>query len=170
MQPVIGTRRVLSGQREAAGRVVGDAEETRRALEVVEHVDALAADAVGRRSSAKLAGPRYRFVECDLARPAAIAAAVLPALRELAGLQLSAVTLVNNAAVATPLGLAGQLDIAAADEAFATNVTAPLALTDLFLRSFDASLERRVLNISSGAAQTAIAGSAVYCMSKAALD
>ncbi|MBK7792096.1 MAG: SDR family NAD(P)-dependent oxidoreductase [Betaproteobacteria bacterium] len=125
---------------------------------------------VGRRSSAKLAGPRYRFVECDLARPAAIAAAVLPALRELAGLQLSAVTLVNNAAVATPLGLAGQLDIAAADEAFATNVTAPLALTDLFLRSFDASLERRVLNISSGAAQTAIAGSAVYCMSKAALE
>jgi NAD(P)-dependent dehydrogenase (short-subunit alcohol dehydrogenase family) len=125
---------------------------------------------VGRRSSPKLAGERYRFVECDLAQPARIAAAVLPALRELAGLRLSAVTLINNAAVATPVGLAGQLDVEAADAAFATNVTSPLALADLFLRTFDPALERRVLNISSGAAHTAIPGSAVYCMSKAALE
>lgn len=125
---------------------------------------------VGRRSSPKLSGERYRFVACDLAQPAEVAAAVLPALRELAGLRLSAVTLINNAAVATPLGRSGELDIGEADAAFATNVTSPLALTELFLRSFDASLERRVLNISSGAAQTAIAGSAVYCVSKAALE
>jgi NAD(P)-dependent dehydrogenase (short-subunit alcohol dehydrogenase family) len=125
---------------------------------------------VGRRSSAKLSGAHYRFVECDLATPPRIAAAVLPALRELAALPLSAVTLINNAAVATPLGRAGQLDIGAADASFATNVTAPLALVDLFLKSFDPALERRVLNISSGAAQRAIPGSAVYCMSKAALE
>ena len=38
-------------------------------------------------------------------------------------------------------------------------------------RSFpDDAVERRIINISSGAAQTAIAGSAVYCMSKAALE
>ena len=125
---------------------------------------------VGRRSSAKLSGAHYRFVECDLAAPGRIAAAVLPALRELAALPLSAVTLINNAAVATPLGRSGQLDIGAADASFATNVTAPLALVDLFLKSFDPALERRVLNISSGAAQRAIPGSAVYCMSKAALE
>jgi benzil reductase ((S)-benzoin forming) len=125
---------------------------------------------IGRRTSPRLGGERYRFVECDLAQPARIAAAVLPALRELAGLRLSAVTLINNAAVASPLGRAGQLDIEAVEVALATNVTSPLALTDLFLRSFDASLERRVLNISSGAAQTALPGSAVYCMSKAALE
>jgi benzil reductase ((S)-benzoin forming) len=125
---------------------------------------------VGRRSSARLSGAHYRFVECDLAAPGRIAAVVLPALRELAALPLSAVTLINNAAVATPLGRAGQLDIGAADASFATNVTAPLALVDLFLKSFDPALERRVLNISSGAAQRAIPGSAVYCMSKAALE
>ena len=125
---------------------------------------------VGRRSSARLAGPRYRFVECDLAAPQRIGAALKPALDELKSLPLSAVTLVNNAAVATPVGLAGSLDIAAADASFATNVTAPLALVDLFLRTFDPALERRVINISSAAAQRAIPGSTVYCMSKAALE
>lgn len=125
---------------------------------------------VGRRSSPRLAGERYRFVECDLGQPARIGAALLPALRGLASLPLSAVTLINNAAVASPVGLAGRLDIDAAAASFATNVTAPLALIDLFLRSFDPALERRVLNISSGAAQRALPGSAVYCMSKAALE
>lgn len=125
---------------------------------------------IGRRSSPRLAGARYRFVECDLAAPQRIGAALLPALRELQLQPLSAVTLVNNAAVATPVGLAGSLDIGAAEASFATNVTAPLALADLFLRTFDPALERRVLNISSAAAQRAIPGSAVYCMSKAALE
>jgi benzil reductase ((S)-benzoin forming) len=125
---------------------------------------------IGRSSSPRLQGEHYRFVACDLARPAEIAEKVGPALRELAQLPLSAVTLINNAAVATPVGIAGRLDIAAAHAAFATNVTSPLALADLFLNSFDERLERRILNISSGAAKTAIPGSAVYCMSKAALE
>jgi benzil reductase ((S)-benzoin forming) len=125
---------------------------------------------VGRKSSPRLRGNRYSFVVCDLAQPSAIAATVEPALRALAALPLSAVTLINNAAVATPIGRTGQLDVDAAAEAFATNVTAPLALAGLFLKHFDERLERRIINISSGAAQTAVPGSAVYCMSKAALE
>lgn len=125
---------------------------------------------VGRRSSSRLSGAHYRFVECDLAAPQHIGTALLPALRELQSLPLSAVTLVNNAAVATPVGLTGSLDIGAAGASFATNVTAPLALAGLFLRTFDPALERRVINISSASAQRAIPGSAVYCMSKAALE
>ena len=125
---------------------------------------------IGRTASARHRGPKYKHVSCDLARPSLVAAAVLPALREVAALKPERVTLINNAAVPTPVGVVGRLDAAEIEAALATNVTAPLVLADLFLRAFPESVTRRIINISSGAAQTAIAGSAAYCMSKAALE
>ena len=125
---------------------------------------------IGRTASARNRDPRFRHVVCDLAHAGRAAAAVLPALRELAAEKPSAVTLINNAAVATPLGRVGRLDAAEVESALATNIAAPLVLTDLFLRAFVEPLPRRIINVSSGAAQTAIAGIAVYCMSKAALE
>jgi benzil reductase ((S)-benzoin forming) len=126
---------------------------------------------VGRNASARHRSERFRHVACDLAHPAVVAAAVLPALRDLALDKPSAVTLINNAAVATPVGLTGRLDAAEIESAVATNVAAPLVLVDLFCRAFPAtSPARRIINISSGAAHTAIAGSSPYCMSKAALE
>jgi len=126
---------------------------------------------VGRTASAKLRGKRFHHVACDLAHPALIAAAVAPALRDLAAQKPTAATLINNAAVASPVGLVGRLDAAEIESALATNIAAPLVLADLFCRAFpEAALPRRIINISSGAAQTAIAGSAVYCMSKAAIE
>src|SRR5512140_1245217 len=113
---------------------------------------------IGRVSSMKLRGERYRFAEADLSMPSLIAASVAPALRELAAHKPTAVTLINNAAVASPAGLLGALDAAALESALATNVTAPLVLTDLFCRAFpDAAIARRVINVSSGAAQSPIA-------------
>ena len=126
---------------------------------------------IGRTASAKLAGVRFRHVACDFSDPVAIAASVAPALRALAESSPSAVTLINNAAVATPVGLIGRLDAAAVESAFATNIAAPLVIADLFCRAFPGSAPpRRIINISSGAAQSAVAGSAAYCMSKAALE
>ena len=126
---------------------------------------------IGRSSSDALGGSNYRFVVCDLAYPTRIAAVVTPALHNVATTKPSSVTLINNAAVAYPVGVVGKLDIATAEEALAVNVAAPLALSDAFLRAFpDDALARRIINISSGAAQSAIAGSAVYCMSKAAIE
>ena len=126
---------------------------------------------VGRSTSQRLGGDAYRFVACDLSRPGAIAAALEPSLADLAMLAPEAVTLINNAAVAAPVGRIGRLDDAEAEAAIATNVTAPLVLADLFLRMFpDDGVRRRIINISSGAAQTALAGSAVYGMSKAAIE
>ena len=125
---------------------------------------------IGRTASARHCGPRYKHVSCDLARPSLVAAAVLPALREVAALKPEHVTLINNAAVPTPVGIVGKLDAAEIEAALATNVTAPLVLADLFLRAFPDSVPRRIINVSSGAAQTAVAGSAAYCMSKAALE
>ena len=126
---------------------------------------------VGRTASARHKGQRYRHVACDLAHPAVVAAAVLPALRDLALEKPSAVTLINNAAVPTPVGLIGRLDAAEVEAAIATNIAAPLVMADLFCRAFPgATPRRRIINISSGAAQNAIAGSGPYSMSKAALE
>ncbi len=126
---------------------------------------------IGRTPSTKLASARFRHVACDFAMPAAIAASVAPVLRALAETRPAAVTLINNAAVATPVGLIGRLDAAAVESAFATNIAAPLVMADLFCRAFpEAVPRRRIINVSSGAAQSAVAGSAAYCMSKAALE
>jgi NAD(P)-dependent dehydrogenase (short-subunit alcohol dehydrogenase family) len=126
---------------------------------------------IGRKASPKLKGERYHHATCDLARPGLIAASVTPALRWLAARKPASVTLVNNAAVASPTGLVGHLDAAEIESAIAVNAAAPLVMADLFLRSFsDDALERRIINVSSGAAQTALPGSAVYSMSKAALE
>ncbi|MEO5701521.1 MAG: SDR family NAD(P)-dependent oxidoreductase [Casimicrobiaceae bacterium] len=126
---------------------------------------------IGRLSSMALRGARYQFVECDLSKPALIAAAVTPALRELAERQPTSVTLVNNAAIAAPAGVLGAIDAADLEMAIATNATAPIVLVDLFCRAFTGgNIARRVVNVSSGAAQSAIAGSSAYCVSKAALE
>lgn len=126
---------------------------------------------IGRTTSPQLAGESYRFVACDLSRPGTIRGAVEPSLNELAMLAPAAVTLINNAAVASPVGVVGRLDAAGAETAIATNVTAPLMLADLFLRTFPADgTRRRIINVSSAAAQTPLAGGAVYGMSKAAIE
>ena len=126
---------------------------------------------VGRAASALHQSERYRHVACDLAHPAVVAAAVLPALRDLALDKPSAVTLINNAAVVMPVGLIGRLDAAEIESAIATNVAAPIVMVDLFCRAFPgASPARRIINISSGAAVNPIAGNSPYCVSKAGLE
>lgn len=126
---------------------------------------------VGRTASARLKGKLYLHAACDLAQPALIAASVTPALRKLAAHGPDAVTLINNAAVPTPTGLIGHLDAAEIEAALTTNAAAAVVMADLFFRTFATdAIERRIINISSGAAQTAIPGSAVYSMSKAALE
>ena len=126
---------------------------------------------VGRAASALHQSERYRHVACDLAHPAVVAAAVLPALRDLALDKPSAVPLINNAAVVMPVGLIGRLDAAEIESAIATNVAAPIVMVDLFCRAFPgASPARRIINISSGAAVNPIAGSSPYCVSKAGLE
>jgi len=126
---------------------------------------------IGRRASARLDGERFRFACCDLAQTSAIGPIVEPAFTRLAGERPDSVTLINSAAVVGPIGRLGEIDIAQAERALATNIVAPLALADLFCRTFDDDrVERRIINISSGAAVRAIAGSGVYSMGKAAIE
>ncbi len=126
---------------------------------------------VGRSSAAGLEGERYRFASCDLADVAGIDAALAPAFGALSGLSPRSVCLVNNAATVEPVGLVAMHDGAAIDRSLAVNLAAPVALSALFLRAFaDTAVERRIVNVSSGAARSAIAGESLYCAAKAGLE
>ena len=126
---------------------------------------------VGRSSAADLQGERYRFVQCDLADVPGIDAALAPAFGALAGLAPRSVCLVNNAATVEPVGLVEMHDGAGIARSLAVNLAAPVALSALFLRAFaDKAVERRIVNVSSGAARSAIAGESLYCAAKAGLE
>ena len=126
---------------------------------------------IGRTSAARLAGPNYRFAAYDFAEPARVDVALQASFAELAAKHPSYVCLINNAAVGTPVGVHGKLDASAIAESLAVNLTSPVALCDLFCRVFaDEAVERRIINISSGAAGNAMPGMANYCIAKAGLE
>ncbi|MEO8935707.1 MAG: SDR family NAD(P)-dependent oxidoreductase [Burkholderiaceae bacterium] len=80
-------------------------------------------------------------------------------------------TLINNAALADPIGPIAGLDPARVVAAINVNLTAAMLFTSRFLAAtamIDA--ERRVLNISSGLARRPMDGTSPYCTSKAGLD
>lgn len=81
------------------------------------------------------------------------------------------ICLINNAGTVLPIRPADKLlpeDIAAS---VAVNLSAPMALTCAFLRlTADWPAQRKVVNITSGAAQKPYQGWSVYCATKAALD
>lgn len=109
-------------------------------------------------------------VELDLADPAALAGWIgggaLDAWLSNAGTAL----LVNNAGVVQPIGPLATQGIAAVSRAVALNVAAPLMLSAAFAACGPANADRRILQISSGAARNAYPGWSVYCATKAALD
>ncbi len=123
---------------------------------------------IGRRAADGLADARFRLIECDLADVRAVAAAAAM-LADAASARPSRAVLVNNAAVAGPIGALGTLAPSQVADAIAVNLASPAVLCDAFCRAF-AQGERRVINVSSGAAAMALPGSAVYCASKAALE
>ena len=126
---------------------------------------------VGRSVAPGLEGERFRFAPCDLREVAGIDDALAPAFGALAGQALKWVCLVNNAATTEPFGITSRHDGATVMRSLAVNLGAPVALSALFLRAFpDASIERTIVNISSGAARSAVAGSGLYSEAKAGLE
>ena len=64
-----------------------------------------------------------------------------------------------------------RLDAARIAQSLAVNLTAPVVLADLFLHTFaDDRIARRIVNVSSGAAQSPLPGEALYCVAKAGLE
>jgi NAD(P)-dependent dehydrogenase (short-subunit alcohol dehydrogenase family) len=85
--------------------------------------------------------------------------------------QFASATLINNAGL---LGRVGPIDASDAESLVAVlrvGLEAPLLLASAFLRATrDWALDKRVLNVSSGAGRRPIAGWAAYCTAKAGLD
>jgi benzil reductase ((S)-benzoin forming) len=126
---------------------------------------------VSRASSARLGGDGYRFVPLDLADTSGIEDALKPAFLDIAKSRPESVCLINNAAAAGPVGILGTLEDARLQHSLAVNLFAPIAISNLFCRIFsDASLERRIINVSSGAAQNALPGGGPYSIAKAGLE
>jgi benzil reductase ((S)-benzoin forming) len=125
---------------------------------------------IGREGNPALQGQRYEFVRFDLADSAGIDAALAPVLEGLKELRPASVCLLNNAAVASD-GLLGRLTASEITSVLTVNLAAVVALANLFCRVFaDADMPRRVINVSSAAAETTLPGESVYCVAKAGVE
>jgi benzil reductase ((S)-benzoin forming) len=126
---------------------------------------------IGRASNPALTGASYAFVRFDLADAARVDDALAPALRGLQESKPASVCLLNNAATTGAVGTLGRLAADAIAASITVNLAAVVTLTNLFCRIFaDPGIPRRVINVSSGAAQTALAGESVYCVAKAGME
>ena len=125
--------------------------------------------AIARDCSQLPAHPQLATIDADLAD-----SHLLPLLAERALAQLascSSLTLINNAGTVQPIASIGSFADGVAEQALALNLTAPIVLCNAFVaHTAGFGGQRRVLNISSGAAANAYPGWAVYCASKAGLD
>jgi len=125
---------------------------------------------IGRATKSGLEG-NYRFARFDLADAGGVDAALRPAFAELAAAEPESVCLLNNAAVAGPVGTLGKLAASDIASSIAVNLASIVTLTNLFCHVFaDPALPRRVINVSSGAAQNALPGESVYCVAKAGME
>ena len=82
----------------------------------------------------------------------------------------SVAVLINNAGLLSPIGMNGSLSNTAIYEAASVNVAAAIALSNQFIALTSHTSDRRIVQISSGAARSPYAGWSVYCATKAALD
>lgn len=126
---------------------------------------------VGRSASARLASPSFRLVRVDLADSRALASIVDSLFPSLATRSLASIAVVNNAAVAGPVGTFGALSPGDIADSLTVNLVAPTIIANAFVRAFRyASGDRRLINVSSGAAAHPIPGAGIYNVAKAGLE
>lgn len=126
---------------------------------------------IGRASRAAFSARDYRFVACDLADTINIDVALTPAFRAIADARPEFLCLINNAATAGPVGTIGSLEAEALTASMAVNLVAPVAIANLFCRMFVGEAQvRRIVNVSSGAADSPLPGGGPYSIAKAGLE
>jgi NAD(P)-dependent dehydrogenase (short-subunit alcohol dehydrogenase family) len=85
--------------------------------------------------------------------------------------QFASAALINNAGLLGRVGAVDTVDATTLAAVLRVDLEAPLLLTSAFLRATRHwALDKRVLNVSSGAGRRPIAGWAAYCAAKAGLD
>jgi benzil reductase ((S)-benzoin forming) len=126
---------------------------------------------IGRAGNPAFTGADYEFVRFDLADAAGMDTALAPVLEGLRQRRPGSVCLLNNAAAVSAVGPLGRLAANEITSALTVNLAAAMALANLFCRIFaDAQMTRRVINVSSAAAQSPLPGEAVYCAAKAGIE
>lgn len=123
------------------------------------------------RKRAGFSGKNLEHFQLDLARAFERRGEVEGHFADWSARELESAVLVNNAAASSPIGLLPNLDPAEVEASLLTNLHAPMLLSMAFLRAFRATrCRKRLIQVSSGAAIHAIAGSNVYCVAKAGLE
>lgn len=85
--------------------------------------------------------------------------------------EISAIALINNAAMLDPVMPAGRYDNNQLQQHISVNLLAPMILTNEFIRhTKDLNLPKTIVNISSGAASNPYEGWGPYCTGKAGLE
>ncbi|HEV8502340.1 MAG TPA: SDR family NAD(P)-dependent oxidoreductase [Casimicrobiaceae bacterium] len=126
---------------------------------------------IGRSAAPALAGAGFEWLRADLGDLHAATTAALAAMRAAAAATPSRALLVNNAAVAGPVGSLGTMDAAELAASLAVNLVAPTALANAFCAAFaDVTVERRIVNVSSGLAGRAMTGAALYSIAKCGME
>jgi benzil reductase ((S)-benzoin forming) len=145
----------ITGHSRGIGRAVSEA-----LLEEPHHV------VYGISRTADWTHVRLKAVSMDLSDPAAVNGWEFPGLED-----AESIVLFNNAGTLGEVKYCGGLRDGVAEAALQVNLVAPVVLANKFLRAY----ERRgvplvIVNVSSGAASSAIDGWSLYCASKAGLD
>ena len=126
---------------------------------------------LARTTPTRVAHGSYRFVRCDLADTCDARRRDAPAFDAIAARAPEAVCLINNAATIDGVGVLGALAPADIATQSRVNLVAPTVLSNLFCDVFaDDAIERRIINVSSGAAESTLAGESLYCIAKAGLE
>jgi benzil reductase ((S)-benzoin forming) len=108
-------------------------------------------------------------IQCDLSDPSQIQAAADEIFKLLP--EASVYTLINNAGMIEPIGLAGDVDSTELTKSVAVNLTAPMLLSNYFIQHLkDSNAKKRIINISSGAGRKPYEGWSSYCTTKAGVD
>lgn len=117
------------------------------------------------------AGVSLRWFTADLSEPEQVDTAFTSIAAMIGESPPESITLVANAARLEPIGIVGTLDTTAIDRTVRLNVTASIAAAQRFVHHFgELGVPKNVLMISSGAAQRAMPGLAIYSASKAAVN
>lgn len=134
-------------------------------LTISRHPDTALADA------ARAAGATLEQWALDLGHDVGAAARLEAWLHGLRADDYAAATLINNAGLIGTVGPVEALDADTLAVVLRVGLEAPMLLASAFLRvTRDWPVDKRVLNVSSGAGRRPIAGWAAYCAAKAGLD
>ncbi|MTH51959.1 (S)-benzoin forming benzil reductase [Bacillus mangrovi] len=125
----------------------------------------------GLEEQAKKTGANIRQIRADLTDHESVHSLMSSIFSEIALDELDGIYLINNAGMVGPVGPVQENDHLETAKNLALNLTAPILLCSEFIkRTEGVPIEKRIMNISSGAARKPYEGWSSYCASKAGLD